>query len=135
MPVLIVEDRIPDVDKARVLLAHAGVEKVKVLRRVSLAIEFLEQVVAGEEPRPRGILLDLLLEPENGFEVLRFYHAHPELKDIPVVVWTQVAGQTDRLIAHWLGAKKYLTKNTGEPSMINHLQEVFNSRGVGTAHP
>jgi CheY-like chemotaxis protein len=127
MPVLLVEDELEDIDQARNFLSKAGIDEVKVFSHASTAIEFLERVVSGGEKKLRGILLDLMLEHESGFEVLRFYHDHPELKNVPVVVWTRVSGNTERQIAHWLGAKKFLTKNTGEQSMITHLRETFST--------
>jgi len=125
MQVLLVEDRVEDVDRARSLLSGAGITDVVVFSRSSSAIEYLESAIEGEQPLPTGILLDLLLEPDSGFEVLRFCHSEPQLRNIPIVVWTAVAGETEKRIAHWLGAKKYLTKNSGPLSVTKHLRDVF----------
>ena len=128
MSILLVEDRVEDVDHARTLLSDAGVTDVKVMTRTTSAIEYLESAIQGQHPLPKGILLDLLIGSDSGFEVLRFCHSRPELHKVPVVVWTVVAGDTEKQIAHWLGAKKYLMKNSGQRSLVNHLRDVFGAQ-------
>lgn len=128
MSILLVEDRVEDVDHARTLLSDAGVTDVKVITRTSSAIEYLEGAIQGQHPLPKGILLDLLIGTDSGFEVLRFCHSRPELNKVPVVVWTVIAGDTEKQIAHWLGAKKYLMKNAGPRTVVKHLRDVFGSQ-------
>ena len=128
MSILLVEDRVEDVDQARTLLSDVGVTDVKVMSRTASAIEYLEGALQGENPLPKGILLDLLVGSDSGFEVLRFCHSQPELSKVPVVVWTVIGGDTEKQIAHWLGAKKYLMKNSGPRNLVKHLRDVFGSK-------
>ena len=124
-PVIVVEDREEDVECAKLCLSQAGFNQVVVFHSPGPAIGFLQSSCDGEQPLPRGILLDLLLHQDNGFEVLRFCHSQPRLHGIPVVVWTQLLGPTEKEIAHWLGARKFLNKGLAQQRMIDHLRTAF----------
>lgn len=124
-PVVVVEDREEDVEYARFCLAEAGFQEVVVFHSPRPAIEYLQLSRDGKQPLPKGILLDLLLHRDNGFEVLRFCHSQPCLQSVPVVIWTQLLGPTEKEIAHWLGAKRFLTKGTTQARMADQLRAVF----------
>lgn len=49
---------------------------------------YLQTALEGENPLPDLMIVDLDLGYESGFELLRFWHGHPELSRIPLVVWT-----------------------------------------------
>lgn len=128
-PVVLVEDREEDVEYARFCLSEAGFQEVIVFHSPHPAIEYLERSRDGEQPLPKGILLDLMLRRDNGFEVLRFCHSQPSLQSVPVVVWTQLLGPTEKEIAHWLGAKKFLPKGTTQARMADQLRAAFSQHG------
>ena|SRR4030043_337465 len=60
--------------------------------------------------RPNLILLDLILPKKDGFEVLKELKADEKMKDIPVIVLTNLEGIGDVEKALSLGAKTYLVK-------------------------
>ena len=60
--------------------------------------------------RPNLILLDLILPKKDGFEVLKELKADEKMKDIPVIVLTNLEGVGDVEKALTLGAKTYLVK-------------------------
>ncbi|MFZ5559209.1 MAG: response regulator [Patescibacteria group bacterium] len=101
--ILFVEDE-PSLQKAisevliqegyKVLSASDGEEGLKITR----------------EEKPDLILLDLILPKKDGFEVLKELKADQELKDIPVIVLTNLEGVGDVEKALSLGAKTYLVK-------------------------
>lgn len=64
----------------------------------------------AEEKTPDLILLDLILPKMNGFEVLKSIKSKDEIKDIPVIVLTNLEGMEniDKVIS--FGAKTYLVK-------------------------
>ena len=59
---------------------------------------------------PDLILLDLILPKKDGFEVLKDLKADEKMKDIPVIVLTNLEGVGDVEKALSLGAKTYLVK-------------------------
>ena len=59
---------------------------------------------------PDLILLDLILPKKDGFEVLKELKADEKMKDIPVIVLTNLEGVGDVEKALSLGAKTYLVK-------------------------
>jgi len=65
---------------------------------------------AVKTQRPDLVLLDLILPKMDGFEVLKKIKANPEIKEIPVVVLTNLEGVEDVDKALELGATTYLVK-------------------------
>lgn len=60
--------------------------------------------------KPDLVLLDLILPKKDGFEVLKEMKEAEELKDIPVIVLTNLEGIGDVEKALSLGATTYLVK-------------------------
>mgnify|MGYP001582734566 CR=1 FL=1 len=60
--------------------------------------------------KPDLVLLDLLLPKINGFEVLRVIKADPVLKNIPVIVLSNLGDASDMEKAKTLGAVDYFIK-------------------------
>ena len=69
-----------------------------------------EALKITKEENPDLILLDLILPKKDGFEVLKELKADEKLKDIPVIVLTNLEGIGDVEKALSLGAKTYLIK-------------------------
>lgn len=85
-----------------VLIARNGMEGLKILMK----------------EKPDLILLDLIMEGMDGYKVLQIIKSEPDLKDIPVVVFS-VRGTTQevsRAIA--MGAADYLVKATTTPHQV-----------------
>ena len=63
-----------------------------------------------KKEKPDLVLLDLILPKKDGFEVLKEMKEDDELKDIPVIVLTNLEGMGDVEKALSLGATTYLVK-------------------------
>lgn len=64
-----------------------------------------------EEHKPDIILLDLMLPEMGGFEVLEQIRARTdELKDVPVIVVSNLSQESDQEKAKQLGANDYMVK-------------------------
>ena len=63
-----------------------------------------------EENNPNLIILDIILPKKNGYEIMEYVKAKPELSAIPVVILTNLEGAHDveRMLA--LGARAFLVK-------------------------
>ena len=64
----------------------------------------------AREEHPDLILLDLILPKKDGFEVLRELKEDPAVKDVPVIILTNLEGSADVEKALALGATNYLVK-------------------------
>ena len=69
-----------------------------------------EGLLQAVEYRPDLILLDWMLPLLSGLEVLRQLRAHPDTRDIPVIMLTAKGEETDRLRGLDGGADDYITK-------------------------
>jgi DNA-binding response OmpR family regulator len=101
--ILVVEDD-PDIAE---LLRHY-------LERASHDVEVLTQ---GHEamPRLRGrlpdlLILDRMLPGEDGLDICRQLRSTPVMADLPVIMVTARAEESDRIVALELGADDYITK-------------------------
>jgi len=59
---------------------------------------------------PDGIILDLLLPGMNGFDILQKMHMDERLKNVPVMILSNLNKPSDFEKARMLGAKKFLIK-------------------------
>src|SRR3989344_1965067 len=69
------------------------------------ALEYLQN-----NPRPDTIVLDLILPGISGFEVLEKVKQNPDLKDVPVLILSNLGQEEDIEKAKKLGATDYLVK-------------------------
>jgi CheY-like chemotaxis protein len=76
-------------------------------------------------PRPGLILLDLRLPKVDGLEVLETIKTDPDLGEIPVVVLTTSAAETDMVRAYKNHANSYLVK----PVAFHDFVEMMNVIG------
>ncbi len=72
----------------------------------------------AEELQPDLILLDILLPKMNGFDVLKQIKAQPQLKNIPVILLTNLGQKGDVAQGLDLGAADYLIKAHFMPSEV-----------------
>lgn len=102
--VLIIEDD-ASIDKAySAKFTHEGI-KAKIAEDGEQAMEILKK---GD--LPAVILLDLMLPKKSGFEVLKEVKESSRLKDIPVLILTNLAQELDADRGLTLGATEYLVK-------------------------
>lgn len=86
-----------------------GVEAMALLRK---------EGVYGDAARPALILLDLNLPKKGGREVLAEIKNDPELRRIPVVVFSTSVSEDDVLMAYNLHANCYIPKPTDMSELI-----------------
>lgn len=82
-----------------------------------------EAIKAAQALRPKLILLDLIMPGKDGFETLAELKADPNLKDVPVIVLSNLSQDEDikRIMA--LGALEYLVKaNVPIQEVINKVK-------------
>ena len=69
-----------------------------------------EAIEMAKKSKPDIILLDLMMPEKDGFQVLRELKEDIKLRDVPVVIMTNLSQSSDIEEALGLGAKTYLIK-------------------------
>ena len=115
VPILYVEDEETDVLLLQHVLRNAGIQNpLQIVKDGKAAKDYL----AGHgcfanrraHPLPGLVLLDLNLPYWSGFEVLEWIRQQPQLRRVPVVVFTSSSRPDDIARAYDAGANGYLVK-------------------------
>jgi len=78
-----------------------------------------------KEEKPDLVLLDLILPEMDGFEVLEQKRRDEEIKDIPVIILSNLGQKEEIDRGLQLGAKDYLVKAHFSPSEIIEKVKLF----------
>jgi DNA-binding response OmpR family regulator len=92
----------------------------------SEAIEKLRKI----ERMPDIILLDVMMPKTNGLEVLKFIKGEEKLKNIPIILLSNLANREEQARGIEMGAVDYLVKSDHQPKDV-----VEKIRAVIVAHP
>jgi len=117
MRVMIVEDEPNIVESLSFVFSREGWQVAAALDGET-AIERLLS-----EP-PDVLVLDVMLPPHNGFEVLKRLRSEPNLKDLPVLVLTAKGQEKDRHTAMRLGADAFVTKPFSNRDIVQQVREL-----------
>ena len=123
---LIVEDQQEDIILAAKIAESLGIEDVEARSSVQAARGYLDSGLGGRGPLPDGILLDLDLGYESGYELLRYWHSTPRLSEIPLIVWS-VLGDDQREMCRLFKVDKYVAKWEGAEAFREALAGLIKS--------
>lgn len=101
--ILVVDDEPDVVRMLEVVLGKRGFE-------VLTASSGMEALVAASSARPDLILLDIMMEGMDGWEVLRLLKMDEKTRDIPVVILSARVEPRDKIRGLQEGAVDYITK-------------------------
>jgi len=79
---------------------------------------------AGTSPRPSLILLDLNMPRKDGCEALQEIKADPELRKIPVVIFTTSRADADISRLYALGANSFISKPTQFEALVRVMRAI-----------
>jgi len=83
-------------------------------------------VLKSMDPKPTIALLDVMMPKKSGFDVLREMKADDKLKNIPVILLTNLAGEKDAEKGLELGAVLYLVKSQYSPKeTVSKIKEII----------
>jgi len=77
---------------------------------------------AAAEISPTVILVDLLMSEIDGFTLVRFFRAHPETRDIPLIVLSTTEDPKIKANAFSMGANDYLVKLPDRLELIARIR-------------
>jgi CheY-like chemotaxis protein len=101
-------------------VAHDGQEAIELLSR----LDGEAQGQAAPEARPSLVLLDLKMPRRSGFDVLAWLNGKPQLNDVPVVVLTTSAEESDEADALAMGANFFETKPYSVEGYVKLVRKV-----------
>ncbi len=125
MRVMIVEDEPNIVESLSFVFSREGWQVAAALDGVT-AIERLLS-----DP-PDVLVLDVMLPPHSGFEVLKRVRSEASLKRLPVLVLTAKGQEQDRHTALNLGADAFVTKPFSNRDIVQQVRELADA---GSALP
>lgn len=91
------------------------------------ALNYLLNIKADKDNQiryPRFVLLDLNMPKKDGREVLREMKANPELKKIPVIVFTTTKNENEINRCYELGANTYIIKPVSFDALLNVVENI-----------
>ena len=78
------------------------------------------------DKKPAVIVVDIMVDDLGGFDVLKYIKEKDTLKNVPVVVATHLADESDAEKAFELGAVLYLVKSQYEPAeLVEKVKEII----------
>jgi len=115
--ILIIEDEPFQVEIYEKVIKEAGF-KVESLMCGKGALERLEEIKAKKKERPDLILLDIVLPDVDGLDILEKAKSDPEIKDIPVFIFTNYSSPGLEKTIKGLGAEGHVNKTHITPSQL-----------------
>ncbi|WP_298703205.1 response regulator [uncultured Veillonella sp.] len=89
---------------------------------------------AIEERRPQLVLLDIMLEGEDGLTILQKLRNTPATKDLPIIMLTAKTSEIDIIQGLDNGADDYISKPFGVVELVSRIKAVLRrAQGPSTA--
>ncbi len=89
----------------------------------------------AERERPDLILLDMNMPEMDGKEVAQKLRAHPDLADIPIIMFTAEGEAAQKQESFNIGVDDYLTKPTDPGEMIERIESLMANRSPKSRSP
>ena len=88
-----------------------------------------------KEQQPDLILLDIMLQDEDGVSILKKLKSRPDTENIPVIMMTAKSSEYDKVLGLDSGADDYITKPFGVMELISRVKAVIrrSDRSKGSA--
>jgi two-component system phosphate regulon response regulator PhoB len=131
---------VPPVARTRVLIIEDERDLTQVLA-YNLQREGFEALVAhdGQEGLrkaqtllPDLIILDLMLPTLSGVDVCRELRAGERTRDIPIIILSAKADETDQVVGFSLGCDDYVTKPFGIKVLLQRVKALLRRADAGT---
>lgn len=87
-----------------------------------------------QKKRPDLLLLDQSMPGESGHTLLRRLRQSAEFYDLPVIMFTAMAGEQDHLQAIYAGANDFVSKPFEPAHLIARVRRIFKLRGDRPRH-
>lgn len=119
--VLVVEDESAIAELIAINLRHAGFD-------VTLAENAEQATVAVDAVLPDLVLLDWMLPGQTGVALARRWRADARTRELPLIMLTARADETDKVAGLDAGADDYLTKPFSTQELLARIRAVLRRR-------
>jgi two-component system cell cycle response regulator len=92
---------------------------------VSVAHNGKEALASIEKHKPSIVISDIIMPEMDGYELCRRIRADEDLKDIPVILLTQLSDPKDVITGLECGADNFVTKPYSEGFLLSRIQYVL----------
>ena len=116
--VLVVEDEAAIGELIAINLRHAGFE-------VSIAIDAEAAQAAIDRELPDLVLLDWMLPGQSGVQLAKRWRAAARTRDLPIIMLTARAEESDKITGLEAGADDYLTKPFSTKELMARIRAVL----------
>lgn len=116
--VLVVDDEVALVEVLRMRLESLGFE-------VIVAYDGPEALEKSRSEYPDLILLDLMLPKLDGYRVCKMLKFDEKYQDIPIIMLTALAQESDIKLGYEIGADMYITKPFQSDHLIASIQKLL----------
>jgi CheY-like chemotaxis protein len=123
---LVVENEPKDLKSAADSARAAGFKEVEGKTSPYAARIYLEDRLANGPSLPDAIVLDLDFGIESGYELLRYWHSTPQLRAIPLIVWS-ILGDEQKQMCSLFKVKQFVGKWEGNEALQDALHGISQS--------
>lgn len=116
--VLVVDDNTQYRESAAQVMREAGFD-------VLTACNGFEALSAALKSQPHVVLTDVTMPGMDGWQLLRMIRARPTLRRTPVVFFTELTSDDERLRGYQLGVDDYLSKPFTSVELIARIERVL----------
>jgi len=126
--VLVVEDESAIAELMSINLRHAGYEVVV----AATADEALNQV---ERMLPDLVVLDWMLPGQSGLQLAKHWRSQPRTRELPIIMLTARAEESDKISGLDAGADDYLTKPFSPHELMARIRAVLRRKAPEALDP
>jgi len=113
--VLLVDDSSTQLEKLNEIVSGAGYTTLT-------ASNGADAIEIAKRDKPDAVLLDIIMDDMNGFQVCRAITSNEVTKDIPVVLVSSKKEKTDAVWGKEQGARAYVTKPYTPDQILSELK-------------
>ncbi len=116
--ILVVDDEVQLVEMVKIRLEANGYE-------VLAAYDGQEALDKTREEKPDLIVLDLMLPKLDGYKVCRMIKFDEKYKNIPIILFSARAQESDKEMGVQVGANAYITKPFEPQALLSKIKELL----------
>jgi two-component system, OmpR family, phosphate regulon response regulator PhoB len=116
--VLVVEDEQAIAELIAINLRHSGFE-------VEIAINAEQAVAAVDHVLPDLVIVDWMLPGQTGLALAKRWRSQPRTRELPLIMLTARAEETDKIAGLDAGADDYITKPFSTNEMLARIRAVL----------